>query len=227
MIEQYFKAGVRFLWTKPNDAIGPTSGAIVANVGMANNLSYDGLDGHRDAVDPLLLTTHATAVLGLNMGANVPHAWLDYAPGRTSRLQVGANDILTGYMSGCLIARGTYNGAMSAFHVGTIVGNPGVNQTVKQTFAANLPMDATGFNPAGAWNRGEVQTLQNKLGGGTVASDKIIALVTSTGAFYSIVLFNICENGAWNNNTGRRYWCVGGIKQVQPMNRAALLTALA
>jgi hypothetical protein len=226
VIEQYFKAGVRFLWNKPNDAIGPTDGAIVNSVNAATNLSYDGLDAHPAVIDPALQGVQVGAVLGLAKGQNVPHAWLDYAPGRVARLPAGGGDILTGYMSGCLIARGTHAGAISAFHVGTIVGNAAVNQTVKRSFAANLPPDATAFNPAGAWNPGEVATIQQRLGGGTVASDKIFALVTPAGTFYSLLMFNVQEAGSWTSPTGQRYWCVGGIKQVPAMTRVTLMASL-
>lgn len=110
----------------------PLNGALVPSVMAANNLTYDGLDGHRAVMDPPLLV-NANA-LGLAMRATVPHSWLDYAPGRTSHLQIGGNDILTGYMSGCLIARGTHLGVMSAFHVGTIVGNPGSTRQSNRIF---------------------------------------------------------------------------------------------
>ena len=218
MIEQYFRPGVRYLWNKPNDAIGPLNGALVPSVMVSNNLTYDGLDGHQAVIDPPLLV-NVNATLGLAMRATVPHSWLDYAPGRTSYLQIGGNDILTGYMSGCLIARGTHLGVMSAFHVGTIVGNAGVNQTVKQNFFANLPADATGFNPAGAWTHGEVAAIQASLGGGVVATPNILALVTAGGVFYSILMFNVAEGGQWVNLAGQRRWCVGGKKLVQPLNR--------
>jgi len=223
MIEQRFIAGIRFLWTKPNDSMGPANGAIVASTGVANNLTYDGLDGHKAAVSNALLTG---APIGMAMGTNVPHAWLDYAPGRTSRLQIGVNDILTGYMSGCLIIRGTHSGAMSAFHVGTIVGNAAVNKKVKDSFARDLPADATGFNPAGAWNPGEIANKQIALGGGTVATPNILALVTTTGAFYSVLMFNVLDGGSWTNPAGIRYWCVGGIKQVPAINRVGLMASL-
>jgi hypothetical protein len=55
MIEQYFRAGVRYVWNKPNDSMGPQNGAIVPSGVAANNLTYDGLDGHRAVVDPLFL----------------------------------------------------------------------------------------------------------------------------------------------------------------------------
>lgn len=226
MIEQYFRPGVRFLWTKPNDAVGPTDGSIVPSVMLANPMSYDGLDGHAAVVDPALLAAHAAAVLGLAMGAPVPHVWLDYAPGRTAQRPVGGGDILTGYMSGCLIVRGTFGGVPSALHVGTIDGQPAINQVVKRQLAQQLPADATAFNPAGAWTPGEIGTLQNRLGGAPVAAANVLALVTAAGVFHSILMFNVAVNQAWNNPAGRRYWCVGGRNQVAAMSRVQLMAKL-
>lgn len=226
MIERYFRPGVRFLWNKPQDAIGPLNGALVANAGAATPMTYDGLDGHRAAVDPQLLIVQASNILGIAKGANVAYSWLDYAPGRISRLPVGGGDVLSGYMSGCLIARGTNAGAMCAFHVGTIDGNPGVNTTVKTAFAGMLPADVTGFNPGGAWNLGEATTAQTRLGG-TAGAAKILALITSGGAFYSILMVPVQEGGSFTNAAGRQYWCVGGIKAVPAMNLAAVQASLA
>jgi hypothetical protein len=226
MIEQYFRAGVRFLWNKPPDGRGATDGALVASAGAATNLTYDGLDGHLAAIDRPLLAAHAQTVLGLAMHANVPYAWLDYAPGRTAHTPIGGNDILTGYMSGCLIVRGTLGAVMSAFHVGTIDNNLIVSRTVKQSFARNLPADATGFSPLGAWTAGEITTLKTNVGGPTVATEKIFGLVTTAGTFHSLLLFNVNQGGQWSNPAGQRYWCVGGIKLVAALNRNSLLTAL-
>jgi hypothetical protein len=226
MIEQYFRPGVRFLWNKQNDAYGPTNGAIVNSIGAATNLTYDGLDGHQAVVDPQFLIQNASQVLGIVKGANIPYTWLDYAPGRTSRVIMAGADILSGYMSGCLIVRGTYQGTPSAFHVGTIVNNSLVNKTVKQGFAQEIPANATGFNPAGAWAPNAVTVIQNQLGGGVVATPQIFALVTGGGAFYSILMFNVSESGQWTNPHGRRYWCVGGIQHVPPMNRIKLMASL-
>lgn len=226
MIEQYFRAGVRLLWNKPPDAPGAQDGSIVANVGLMTPLTYDGLDGRPAAVDPLLQVVQAGTVLGLVMGGNIPATWLDYAPGRTARLPVGANDMLSGYMSGCLIARGTFAGAMSVFHVGTIDGNLTVNRTVKQAFAQALPADATGFFPHAAWPDGEITVLQNRLGGALVAQPRIVALVTAAGAFHSVLLFNVSDNNQWYNAAGVRYWCVGGIKAVPAVNRIKLMASL-
>lgn len=228
MIERYFRPGVRFLWNKPHDANAVLDGTIVNSASPASNLTYDGLDGHRAAVDPSLLATHASTMLGIAKGANVPYAWLDYAPGRTARLPAAANDILTGYMTGCLIVRGTFNGAMSTFHVGTIDNNVNASRTVKRTFAAALPADASAFNPFAAWPNAEVTLAQSRLGGINVASEKIFALVTAGGAFHSILMFNVRDGATtpWTDQTGRRYWCVGGIKQVPAMTRTTLMARL-
>lgn len=225
MIERYFKSGVRFLWNKPNDLNGPTNGDLVASAGAPTNLTYDGLDGHSAAIDPSLQGSVVSSTLGLAMKATVAHDWLDYAPGRTAYKRIGASDVLTGYMSGCPIVRGTYSGGMSVFHVGTISGMDEVNKKVKRTFARHLPADATGFNPAGAWAEGEVTAKQNALGGPTFATGKIFAMVTPNGTFYSILLFNVDESqgqNQWTNPAGLRYWCVGGIKQVPPLSGANL-----
>lgn len=228
MIERYFRAGVRYLWRKPNDATGgPQDGAIVPSTMVANNLMYDGLDGHRAVVDPLFLLTDVNAVLGLLIRANIPHTWLDYAPGRSAQVQIGGSDILTGFMSGCLIVRGTYGGLMSAFHVGTITGNPGgINQTVKRNFAQNLPADATGFEPDLAWTRGEISAIQAKFTYRNGAQDRIFALVTTAGAFYSILMFNVADPSNFSNPAGQSYWCVGGIKLVPPLSRVRLMAKL-
>lgn len=227
MIERYFKSGVRFLWNKPRDAVAVLDGAIVNSASPVAPLAYDGLDGHRAAMDPSLLATHASTILGLTKGGTIPHAWLDYAPGRTARLPLAGRDVLTGYMSGCLIARGTYNGAMHVFHVGTIDNNEAASRTVKRTFAASLPADATAFNPFAAWPNAEIGSIQSRLGGVNVASEKIFAMVTSAGAFYAILMFNVREgNGPWTDPGGRRYWCVGGIKAVPAMSRTKLMAGL-
>ncbi len=225
MIEAYFKSGIRFLWNKPNDSMGATNGSIVASQGVANRMTYDGLDGHRAIIDPRLLLIQASNVLGIRKGAIIPHAWLDYAPGRTARLAIGGNDILSGYMSGCLIVRGTYNHTPSLFHVGTIVNNIAVNKSVKSTFAKELPADATGFSPSAAWQRGEMSAAQTKLEG-AAGTAQIFALVTRAGAFYSLMMIPVSEGGKWANPAGQKYWCVGGIKPVVPLTRTRLLAAL-
>jgi len=205
------------LWNKPLDGARVNDGAIVDSVGAATPLNYDGLDGHRTIVDPTLLNTHASVVLGLQMRAPINYRWLDYTPGRTAVLHAGANDILTGWMSGCLIVRGTYNGAMSVFHNGT-VDNAGIlNQTVRRTFAASLPYDATGFSPLRAWAPGEIADILSRLGAG---DPKVVGLVTAAGAFYSVLLFYV------ETVHGRRSYCVGGCKPVPTMSRVRLMAQL-
>ena len=87
-----------------------------------------------------------------------------------------------------------------------------------------LPQDATGFNPAGAWTFGELATIQANLGGSAIPH--IVALVTPAGVFHSIAMFDVQEKNSWNNPAGRRYMCVGGIKQVPPMTRVKLMAKL-
>ncbi|MBA3698102.1 MAG: hypothetical protein H0W78_04535 [Planctomycetes bacterium] len=225
MIERYFRAGVRYLWNKPNDTGCPQTGPIINSSKAATPLTYDGLDGNRAAVDPMLLTVNVTSVLGIAKGANIAHDWLDYAPGGIARLPTGGQDILTGYMSGCLIIRGTYTGVMSAFHVGTIDNNPAVNRTVKRNFAQALPTDATGFSPAAVWP--ETNVILGRFGGPAKATPRIFGLITAAGAFHSILMFNVCdERGQWSNPAGKRYWAVGGIKAVPAMNRTRLMASL-
>lgn len=58
----------------------------------------------------------------------IQYAWLDYAPGRISRLPMGPYDVLTGYMSGCIIAQWSdrginYAGADHPRHLKTADGS--------------------------------------------------------------------------------------------------------
>jgi len=243
MIEKHFKLGVRYLWKKPNDAPGRNDGVIVNSTGVATRMTYDTIHSVRGSVDPMLLTGKMHSKLGFaKPGDEVKYTWLDYVPGGTSRKQIGVNDILTGFMSGCLIIRGTYNGAMSAFHVGTIVGNTTVNKLVKSKLAQNLPQDATGFDPAAAWPGGEVASILAKV---RSTFPKIVALITTTGTFHSILLCKVKEGGSkvvgavgvktskdlggkarFIDRAGRDYYCVGGIKQVQKLDRQTLLKKL-
>jgi hypothetical protein len=222
MIERYFRSGVRFLWRKPPDNTGGGGelGAIVPSTGGATPLIYDGLDGHPAAIDPLLpRNTNAAHVIGIAKGANVPYAWLDYAPGRTARRAIGGSDILTGRMSGCLIARGVSSGAMSAFHLGTVTDDEALNRTVKQDFGGALPQDVTGFFPDRAWSEGEVAITQGRLGGNAGAA-AIFGLITAAGTFHSILMFQVEEPGVgWTTPAGQHFWCVGGIKAVPALTR--------
>jgi hypothetical protein len=209
MIEKYFRPGVRVKWSAPAATQQALDGTIVDNRGVASTMTYDGLDG--ELIDQALMMTNVTS-LGFTMRMQIPHVWLDYNYGRTSRCTTG-QDILTGFMSGCIIARWTQLGVPYVGHVGTLVANPTVNTLVKNTFLATVGNDVTGFNPAAAWPEGECNTIANKFKKKPVG--KIMALVTSAGAFYAILMLQL----DW---TKPDEWCVGGIKSVPAMNRAAL-----
>jgi hypothetical protein len=214
MIERYLRRGIVIRWNKPANFNGAVDGTIVNSVGAATPMTYEGLDGHRAALDPaFLLSQPSTMGYVIHARLPAPYTWLDYAPGRTAYVTQGAADVLTGYMSGCLIARGTFSGAMSVFHLGTIE-NPDVNKVVKQTFRGQLPNDVTGFYPAAAWTPGERTNINLQCDG---SGTDIIALVTAAGIFYSIVLCHTRIAGEV---------VIGGIKQVPAIDRPAMLREL-
>src|ERR1044071_5934909 len=113
MIEKYFQLGVRFRWQKPSNVDGPRDGKLVDSVRATTPLTYIGLG---EVLSPTLLTTHVST-LGLQMHMPVQHQWLDYAPGRTARVPIGPYDVLTGFMSGCIIARWTDRGTTYVGHI--------------------------------------------------------------------------------------------------------------
>jgi hypothetical protein len=145
---------------------------------------------------------------------SIPYSWLVYAHGHTTKLSTG-NDVLTGPMSGCLITVWT-DQRRYVSHVGTVESSSTVNAKVKSTFAAAMPQNTIGFNPAGAWSFGEIgqklSTFKNR------PTFNILALVTSANQFYSILMLKL--QGSQNE------WCVGGIKKVPFMSYQALKTAL-
>ena len=212
MIENYFKPGIRLKWTAPGDVRPPLmDGAIVDSTRAPTPMIYDGLDG--ELIDPHLIHTHVRTI-GLSMRMPIQYSWLDYTPGRTSRCRLGARDVLTGFMSGCIIARwqsptGSYVG-----HVGTIDSNKAVNREVKKKFAFAMPKSTTGFDPAGAWRPDEIMLKLRKFK--RLPATKIMALVTTTGDFYSVLMLNLQGNE----------WCVGGSKQVQPIRHDKLKLTL-
>ena len=99
MIERYFLLGVRFKWTKPPEQhSGKMIGSIIDHLQrLASPMVYDGMDGQLYN----LAAPHVSTV-GLSMRMNIPYGWLAYSPGYTTKLCTGG-DILTGFMSGCLI----------------------------------------------------------------------------------------------------------------------------
>ena len=145
------------------------------------------------------------------MNMPIQHKWLDYTPGRTSRVAIGPYDVLTGFMSGCIIARWSDRGVNYVGHIGTLEpqNNP-ANRVVKRAFAFAMTRGATGFNPALAWNFNELAQMSNKFRAPKVP--KICALVTTQGEFYSVVMFH----------DGVNEWYCGGAKRVEPISHDAL-----
>ncbi len=213
MIEKYFMLGVRLKWACPGADSGKTKdGSIIDNPHRANSpMIYDGLDGQL-----YNLSAPHVSTVGLKMRMKIPYSWLVYAHGHTTRLNA-AGDVLTGPMSGCLITVWTDEGRRYVGHVGTVESSATVNEKVKSTFAAAMPKNTTGFNPANAWEPGEISKLMRKIK--PLPALRIMALVTSGNQFYSILMFEL-RAGKPNE------WCVGGIKKVPPMNYQAIKTKL-
>jgi len=202
MIETALVDGAKIRWQKPNTVAQNQDGTIVASVNPASQMTYLGSTQQQPRGG---LFRRAPQVYRMPANTPLPHTWLDYITGRTAYV-AQATDVVTGFMSGCLIARGTYNGAMSVFHLGTVM-DPVATNLVKTTFRTQLPADATGFYPHAAWTYGERAATQK-------ATD-IVALVTSAGSFYSILL---CHDG--------HDYYVGGIKNVPPMNHVRVMASL-
>lgn len=202
MIEKYFKLGIRYAWTKPADVAGPRDGQVVDSVRPASPLTYVGLGA--EAVDPMLMNTHVST-LGLTMNMPIQHVWLDYALGRTARVATGPYDVLTGFMSGCIIARWQDRGVTYVGHVGTIEANPDANRIVKRKFAFAMPKGTTGFSPANAWDFNEIYAIIQKFN--TPPTANVMALVTTQGHFYSVVMLRTAPN----------QWYCGGAKRCQPI----------
>ena len=214
MIEKYFRPGIRFKWTKPRDAIHPAGTprvyTMVDSREAPNALVYDGLDGQLK--DPLLTSVVHVSTLGLTMRMPIPHDWLDYAPSRTARLQLGRHDVLTGWMSGCILASWSQGGNTYVGHIGTIDNQPAINTGVKTAFAAAMGRDTTGFSPSNSWTDQEIDALQRQINPRPEA--KIVGLITTRGTFHSIVMFKL--QGAIDE------WCVGGVKDGVVMDHATL-----
>lgn len=222
MIEKYFRDGIRYKWNAPAALHQTMDGAMVDNSGVTPPMIYDGLDSQ--LVDPFLLQVNVTT-LGLTMRMPIQYVWLDYNLGRTSRCAIGPYDVLTGFMSGCLIARWTDRGVNYVGHVGTVENQPEVNRKVKDAFARAATGNVTGFNPAAAWDLGDIQTKTRPFRRTPFA--KIMALVTTGGEFYSIIMLQLQPDPKEPGIQVGKDWCVGGVKKIGPMNRDVLLAALA
>ena len=218
MIERYFRAGVRLKWTFPAAVFGAWDGAIVDSRSPTPAMIYDGVDAQ--LVSPYTSVT----TLGLAMRTPIQYHWLDYALGQTARLPIGPYDVLTGEMTGCLITQWSSAGVRFVGHVGTVTDKAQENKTVKNTFARGMSADVRGFNPAAAWDFGEIQTMLRSFKASP--QPKVLALVTTAGNFYSIVMLRLQPDVREPGLQLDRDWCVGGIKQVQPMNRDTLILEL-
>ncbi len=217
MIEKYFGKGYRIKWQAPKDfAATNPDGALIDNPPMVlNPMIYDGLDGE------LLNTGVNVTTLGLSKGARVDYDWLAYTVGNTTKKAL-TGDTLTGFMSGCLIATWYEGGTRYVGHVGTTDGRPTINNLVRSTFLNHAPPNVMGFNPAAAWGPGDIAPMQSKFKYG--ANVKIMALVTATGSFYSILMFKLSK--APGSGTDNYTWCAGGVKKIPSMNPAQIRTGL-
>ncbi len=209
MIEKYFVKGIRLKWACPGDGTpGLKDGSFSDQLKPVQPMVYDGLDG-----ELVNFGMGHVSTLGLTKGMTIPYLWLPYTIGHTARIAL-TGDLLTGYMSGCPIVTWTSGGTRYAGHLGTEDSQPLLNTTVKKTFSDFMPRDVQGFNPAAAWPFGEIAPLQSKFSKG--AGAKVVALVTSTGQFYSLLLFQ------FGNALAIKEWCVGGAKLVPPLDYLAM-----
>jgi len=212
MIEKYFVTGVRLKWTCPGSfSTVPYDGSIVLNPNRAAGpMIYDGLD------DELYdLTLPHVSTLGLTKGMQIPYSWLYFWVGHTTKKMLSGGDVLTGYMTGCLTTLWMEKGYRYVGHIGTDDTNKAVSSLVKKTFAAAMPQDTTGFNAFAAWSTAETEEKTMKFKKKD-ARGWVFALVTTSGQFYSLLMFEL----------GEGEWCVGGKKLVPPMNRVALLAQM-
>jgi hypothetical protein len=214
MIEKYLRTGIRFKWNKPLDGATVRDGQFVDSTQAATNLVYDGLDGKLGLAMGL---THPSS-LGLTMGMKITYDWLDYAPGRIAKKALSGNDVLTGSMTGCIIAVWTDTGRKFVGHVGTISSEQDTNSKVKSHFATAMAIDkdAKGFDPFAAWPTGEIVSLSIKLSP-VVPKQHIFALVTNENKFYSILMLELPRTPG-RPMTDPVEWCSGGIKEVNPTN---------
>jgi hypothetical protein len=213
MIENYLQMGIRVKWTKPRDGMPSTTNDIVRSSQPASMMTYDGLDG--ELVNPQFMLTNVST-LGLKMGQSIAHDWLDYVPGGTAVRTLGGQDILTGWMSGCIIAKwhsptdGTLVG-----HVGTVDNNIALNQKVKAKFRPKLSPQMTAFQPLADWPNRDIEPLMAKFK--SPPENHVLGLVTSAGQFYSVLIFGIKANLGVTTE-----WCIGGIKRANVLSYAQL-----
>jgi hypothetical protein len=241
MIEQYFIKGTTFNWAAPA-FIEPLArdGTIVPSghaLGAAPPMTYAGLD-------PEILYASSYKLASKNhlywwppsyyglvaVGHNVPYVWVNYVKGRTAWVQPAGSDLLTGFMSGCLICTWDQGGARHVGHIGTVsdaAKNAHPNSTVKNTFSALFPAhpaiptgtNLLGYNPASVWEIDEIQSVCKEATnwGPLSIGSRLMSLVTANDEFYTVLMIERSPN----------LWICGGKKQVPALDQAAVLLALA
>ncbi|NRF65410.1 hypothetical protein HLB44_00285 [Aquincola sp. S2] len=205
MIERFFVKGARFNWAAPSAiSTQPQDGSIVVSPPVTAPMFYVGLDD--EVVDHSLPNV---STLGFRKDMGIPYTWLNYIHGRTAKVST-MGDVLTGFMSGCWITTWTDLNGRWVGHLGTIesVGKTQPpNSTVKNTFAQAMPLTVTGYNPALAFDAGDIMPLMAKMRG--KPSGQVLSLVTAANDFYSILLLERMDE--------RGIWICAGKKQMPPV----------
>jgi hypothetical protein len=113
--------------------------------------------------------------------------WLPYFEGDISAT-IQDMDVLTGPMSGCPLVRFLHGGQIWVGHIGTVLGNAGVNAAVTgfwNAFALANPVNVLGgFNPFGP-----AVPLPPAANGQGDSVARIWGLITTAGAFYSVQVY--------------------------------------
>jgi hypothetical protein len=209
MLEKYFTKGVEYTWSQPAAIAGIRNGVVIANPAVAvAPMVYAGIDKSIHSIfDP------GEKSLGLVANMQIPFTWLAYVKGQTTDINNAPTDVLTGPMSGCLIARWTdMMGGIHVGHVGTVevvdrndFASVTANRLVKDTFSNFMPVNTKGFYPAQFWSPKEQAQKMKKFKPVTIP--RVFALVTAAGDFFSILMAYMVAG----SNTG---WCSAGYKRI-------------
>ncbi|HLQ20617.1 MAG TPA: hypothetical protein VK146_16720 [Tabrizicola sp.] len=225
MLEMYFKKGAVFEWTRPQTNIVPPDGALMDKQRRSTPMKFLGTIadmGFSSLMDAALPANYFSGV-GLTPGTTIRYKWLDYAPGRTARVEIRTRDILTGPMSGCPILHWRQGANSYVGHVGTIFGNAPVNTLVKASIQPVLPATARGFNPAAPWPFAQISPMMG--GKAMLSGPEILAYVTSGGVFYSTVFYALPNPRSGMPDSLSAKVCAGSV-QCPPVMGAALQALL-
>jgi hypothetical protein len=220
--EAGFVPGRKFGWTCPKEAEirqADWDGEIIANSSGTRNLVPNGWDAHVwDKLNSKRELPRAAQPVS-------PLTWLNYGPGKTFKAPLNNADILTGPMSGCLLAVWTDdNNATFAAHIGTTSNKKAdepPNTTVKRNFYAMLVSlqkqnSVKGFNPLAPWSGPDINGLTD-LRPPDTEGPKFFGLMTAQKSFFSLVLVKYRRLDEWV--------CLG-VKPCTAMDNAALRDAL-